>query len=1351
MSNGMLPTLTAETVRSWLLRVDKSRGSSDDHDVAVLDRLDLEATKIIKKLEAGAGKPEELIKELCQLRKKRKQTKTAILLMLIAQMNILKTEGQRGKFQEAWEKTIDKLNKDIRDFGSKTAPLFTVHIGGFAYKDPFYKRITDTAADVLEGAKILVKKGDKPLSELGVKDKMDLLRIGFDTITRWISPPGVGNFGGFNKFYSESIKAIGNKLEEIEKLREDQYKDYWVTFEDVKFGDLIDQKELAALIKNRVGKIKGPVGNEKALQIVNEAAKIRLLKAYNDVAKKLMVRLTTGDEIGEEIDKKAPVSHCHQLRFRELCDSDLKETPQIYQDQGVENIIITTQKATLDERMRSNAEGREAFNKWLKDEKKRAKEIAEVIEEKLDVDTYCDKKPVREIEELRKEHKKHIPDLVDEAKQAKVICVEKQKLAQTARKEFNAASDKFKVIIDEMETRQRNALDQLKKKHMPKIDELEKVAEELKKSIEQTKKDAFWAIIGLEKKELSPLEDKYLDADKKYSTFSKKYDPLRAASQQADLEYTKLQLRSKQGEKIPEQELSTLKTKSDKLEREELQMRGTYNKLVDARIAALEKYNNKKAELESPKTKVQQDAEKQVKQKEEKANRLKEQIKNLQEKYNQGEKKLTKDQTKELGSTKDALRKKTEAKKKEYTKKTEAAKNVCEEADQKQKKVDGANERDRRIQSYRERAKARECVEQILNKQMRSLLRSLEFVTKSERDIHATLWSYRGLTNTNKNYANLPGENLKKKARGLYGKSFTLAKFIVEINNRENQRTNFKKSLPFETFFKPEPELDLTRRLAQKDGPQNLQQEHKDFCTAFGVLDKTGLPKLQLTRKHLTQELSQLQERLAACLEKLQTVEKELGRTEPELFKQWEDALREQGKTFVESIKTIKSQERNQKLEDAITSIEETFKGFKEVFKHFRPKIILKEPAKVKEGVTKWFKPDEPAILTPPIKPEDIIRVDEGLIQTPLTESRAPIGKQTDRAPEGKSTLPSAMEFISKLPGKIGNEIGKFLDKISTPGTSSIGKEGARSGRKIFGIESPFPRGSNSESIGCLGIVLVLCMLLCLGAYYGGKKIINATKDSPEGAEIAFQVTDTPSSPESEDSSEEPEQAVNVTDTPEAPDDEAALPDSEDFTDEFGDLSTDELIAEGIAHLKRSDDFYEEHDCENWIPESEQALEKCSAAAKRKSDDPLVYYCIGKANMGLAEIQEAIENFRKALWNGLEGEELTAVEEILDGYNSWSAIEPCKIGEIEFEACGQPTTELVANWEFIGICTNPHVIVWKFNNKTHCHHNIPADAHESIDGSMVFDDAGDNIKSGVWEVKVLDVGRNIGESTCNVP
>ena len=119
---------------------------------------------------------------------------------------------------------------------------------------------------------------------------------------------------------------------------------------------------------------------------------------------------------------------------------------------------------------------------------------------------------------------------------------------------------------------------------------------------------------------------------------------------------------------------------------------------------------------------------------------------------------------------------------------------------------------------------------------------------------------------------------------------------------------------------------------------------------------------------------------------------------------------------------------------------------------------------------------------------------------------------------------------------------------------------------------------------------------------------------------------------------------------------------------------------------------------------------------------------------------------------GLSGERQKAVNEVVEGNKAWLEYEPCAISEIWFEECGQLTTdELNANWKFIEECNNPHLIVWEHNNKVYCHHKIPADEHENVDGSMIFDDAGGNIKSGVWKVKVLDVGRKIGEATCNVP
>lgn len=925
----MLPTLSAEVVRLWLLQVNKDLGSrDDDRAISQLERINFEAKEIIAKLERKSGNRQELINRLCALRKKRNLMKATLLLMLTSHMNKLKEEQALSGEKDVWQNCLDKIIKDVGEVGKWSEYLSD-------YMDSTHKKILESFPDVVEYAKIITAHDGRPLSDLGAKDKIDLLHIGFDMVVRWVElPPGASEFF---KYYSESIKAIGENLGKIEKALHDKYRDHWVTFEHDSFGELVDKKTLGNLINDRVGKLKGRLGEEQALQIVHEAAKIHLLKAYNEAAKRLLISLTTGDMMGKDIGRWATEAHCLEIHFRELCETSLIETPSLYQGESLEDILDVAEK-TYDQELADRIdEGRKAQNKWFEDEEKRTEEIEEVIAEKRGIDTWCADKPARDIEDLKDKQKQHIQEREEEVRKARVNCQERHKSADQAKKAHEAAKEKYESAIKEIKALHRQALNELDNKHLPNIEQREKIAENLKKSIEQARKEAFWASVDLEEKELSHLWDKAQVADKKYLTFSDKYDPVREAYQQALLDSTKLLLRSKQGEKISKEELNASEAKYSQLEKQEQEMRETYNPLMAARVAAWEAYNTKKAELEALKTKGQQDIEKQVRRKEEEIARLEQQFKDLRDRYIQEREELTKAQKVELDAKKLSLLKTAEAKNQEFNEKLTLAKKVCDEASQKKQDAKDAQERQKRIELHLEMAKAKECVESIVTWHIPSLLRILEWVTKAERDIHSTLWSYEGLTK--RDSANLDKAQLKKKALVLYGESFALAEFIDEIHRRESQRTNFKKSLTWDTRFILEPEADLMRRLVQKDGSQNLSQEHEDFCVVFDDLER-GLSRLRQIRQQLAQELVLLRERLAACLERIQTAENGLGRSDPESFNQWNETLRKYEGNIVKRIKTIKSQERNQYLDSSIKDIEKAFSNIEETLNKYRSFFI---------------------------------------------------------------------------------------------------------------------------------------------------------------------------------------------------------------------------------------------------------------------------------------------------------------------------------------------------------------------------------------------------------------------------
>jgi tetratricopeptide (TPR) repeat protein len=197
--------------------------------------------------------------------------------------------------------------------------------------------------------------------------------------------------------------------------------------------------------------------------------------------------------------------------------------------------------------------------------------------------------------------------------------------------------------------------------------------------------------------------------------------------------------------------------------------------------------------------------------------------------------------------------------------------------------------------------------------------------------------------------------------------------------------------------------------------------------------------------------------------------------------------------------------------------------------------------------------------------------------------------------------------------------------------------------------------------------------------------------------------------------------------------------------------SSGELAQEGLSHVKKAGDYYEKHDCDNWIPESEQARNKCTEAIQRDPANPLAYYCLGKAHFYLGELPEAVENFKKALNYNLTGEERDETEEIVDELEQMLSASPCSIGPIVFEACGQPTKELSANWELIGTCSNTFTVKWLHEYQTKCHHPYGPDDHSRYEGSRYSDDNDEFLETGKWTVQVVDGGRILGEASCQVP
>jgi hypothetical protein len=263
--------------------------------------------------------------------------------------------------------------------------------------------------------------------------------------------------------------------------------------------------------------------------------------------------------------------------------------------------------------------------------------------------------------------------------------------------------------------------------------------------------------------------------------------------------------------------------------------------------------------------------------------------------------------------------------------------------------------------------------------------------------------------------------------------------------------------------------------------------------------------------------------------------------------------------------------------------------------------------------------------------------------------------------------------------------------------------------------------------------------------------VINLSSDSVEGFELEIDCEP-----------DFPEPLEEVVESVIKEEEVAEIPEAERSPDDVETIlqSAQELIDEGFDHNRKADEYYEEGDCDNWIPQAEKALEKCSAAGEMLQEVevvdeagiiPIYYYCIAKADFGLGRISEGITNFRKSLDSGLTGDLRSETEEIVNGYDSWLSHDPCEIKDMWFDNCDPLITELTAFWEYEEECNNPHVVVVKFNDKEKCHLNYSYDDHERIDGITHFEEDGGPLDSGDWTVTVYDVGRNIAEITCDIP
>jgi tetratricopeptide (TPR) repeat protein len=207
-------------------------------------------------------------------------------------------------------------------------------------------------------------------------------------------------------------------------------------------------------------------------------------------------------------------------------------------------------------------------------------------------------------------------------------------------------------------------------------------------------------------------------------------------------------------------------------------------------------------------------------------------------------------------------------------------------------------------------------------------------------------------------------------------------------------------------------------------------------------------------------------------------------------------------------------------------------------------------------------------------------------------------------------------------------------------------------------------------------------------------------------------------------------------------------------------------INKGNAHLEQAKEYFQEHDCEHWIPEAREAIRRCATALELNPNHAEAYFCRARGYIFVEEPVKAINDLERALEIGLRDEQETEARERLTELRESVAAPVCSIGPILFTegwtASGDPinpsetcsdgiTDEIRTIWELSGTCDQRFTVKWFYNGKLTCFHYYEPEEHELLEGSMYHMEGGQDLPGGVWTISVYVGGKEIGSASCEIP
>jgi oligopeptide transport system substrate-binding protein len=210
--------------------------------------------------------------------------------------------------------------------------------------------------------------------------------------------------------------------------------------------------------------------------------------------------------------------------------------------------------------------------------------------------------------------------------------------------------------------------------------------------------------------------------------------------------------------------------------------------------------------------------------------------------------------------------------------------------------------------------------------------------------------------------------------------------------------------------------------------------------------------------------------------------------------------------------------------------------------------------------------------------------------------------------------------------------------------------------------------------------------------------------------------------------------------------------------------SANELTEQCMETVMQAKQAFEKHDCDTWVPLSEDALLLATEALSIEGKNAKALCCSGLANYYLARLPQALSDLEKAQELGDSGceEDLNA---LVPGIREMVEAPACTISPMQFfegwgengepinpsdEHSGNDLSTIEVFWELKEPCDTVCQVIWKNNHRKVCWHDYYPHELYGYEGSM-FSSDDNGPMNGHWRIEYWCAGELAGAIETVIP